>query len=297
MDHPIRPVPIESTAAYDLYGALEPRCPVIVSVPHAGRDYDAALIAQARVRPEVLRRLEDRWVDLLAYPLAAQDVSLLVARAPRAAIDLNRDERELDPGMAHGIPRDIALQSSIKLRGGLGLIPRRMPGAHELWQRPLPWSEVRRRIETIHRPYHAALARLMRAARDAHGHAILIDLHSMPPLPPSPGAQEPPQLVLGDRFGRTASARLISLAADVAMSHAVPAVQNHPYAGDHMIERHGNPERGFYAMQFEFDRSLYLDSMLKDPGPGLPRTQRVLASIVRALADELPRASYAMAAE
>jgi N-formylglutamate amidohydrolase len=288
--------PTESTAAYDLHGPALPNGPVIVSVPHAGRDYSPELLALARVRPEVLRRLEDRWADMLAGPLVARGYSVLVARAPRAMIDLNRHERELDPVMVTGLPRDQPLQSSAKLRGGLGLIPRRLPGALELWQRPIPWEEARRRIETVHRPYHARLAQMMTAARERHGHAILIDLHSMPPLPPPAAGQAAPALVLGDRFGRSAATRLMMLAADVAAGHGVLTSQNHPYAGDHLIERHGRPERGFHALQLEVDRALYLDVTLDRPGPGLTRMQGVVAAIAEALANELPR-SYAMAAE
>jgi N-formylglutamate amidohydrolase len=295
--HSAPPVPAESTPAYDLYRQKTLSGPIIMSVPHSGRDYDAALLAQARVRTEMLQRLEDRWADLIAHPLIGRGWPVLVARAPRAMIDLNRHEREIDPGMVTGIPRDFPLQSSAKLRGGLGLIPRRLPGAHELWQRALPWTEVERRIAQVHRPYHAALARLMQEARDNYGHAILIDLHSMPPLPPPAAGQRAPALVLGDRFGRTASARLMTLAADVADGHGLLAAQNHPYAGDHMIERHGRPAHGFYAIQLECDRSLYLDEALDRPGAGLASLQRIVSAIAEALAHELPRSACAMAAE
>lgn len=283
--------------AFDRYGPDVPQNPVIISVPHAGRDYRPDLLSQARVQPPILRRLEDRWVDLLAHPLIARGYSVLVARAPRAMIDLNRHEREIDPGMVTGLPREMVLQSSAKLRGGLGLIPRRLPGANELWMRPLPWAEVQRRIDGVHRPYHDALTRMMIAAREAHGHAILIDLHSMPPLPPPSAGQAAPGLVLGDRFGRSAATRLMTLAADVATGHGVLAAQNHPYAGDHIIERHGRPERGLHALQLEMDRALYLDVVLDRPGPGLERMQSMIADIAGALANELPRADYAMAAE
>ena len=148
----------------------------------------------------------------------------------------------------------------------------------------------------MHRPYHARLAQMMTAARERHGHAILIDLHSMPPLPPPAAGQAAPALVLGDRFGRSAATRLMMLAADVAAGHGVLTSQNHPYAGDHLIERHGRPERGFHALQLEVDRALYLDVTLDRPGPGLTRMQGVVAAIAEALANELPR-SYAMAAE
>ena len=288
--------PAETTLGYDLYGPDRPIAPVIISVPHAGRAYDHALLASAR-EPDVLRRLEDRWADLLAYPLIERGYSVLVARAPRAMIDLNRHEREVDPAMVAAMPRDVPLQGSAKLRGGLGLIPRRLPGAHELWHRPVSWEEVRRRIDLIHRPYHARLSSLMRAAREAHGHALLIDLHSMPPLsPPAPG-RDAPRLVLGDRFGRSSSARLMTLAADVLAGHGFDAAQNHPYAGDHMVERHGRPPEDLYAMQVEVDRSLYLDAALDRPGPGLTRMQAVITALMEALASEPPRAVYPLAAE
>ena len=111
MGHSAPPVPTETTPAYHLYEPDVPAGPVVVSVPHAGRAYDEALLAQARVRRDVLQRLEDRWVDRLAYPLVERSVPVLVAQVPRAMIDLNRHEREIDAGMVSGIPRDVPLQS------------------------------------------------------------------------------------------------------------------------------------------------------------------------------------------
>ncbi|ALR22219.1 N-formylglutamate amidohydrolase [Sphingobium baderi] len=297
MDHFLPPRPVENNPAFDRYGSDVPAHPIVLSIPHAGRSYDSDLLARARVGPEVLRRLEDRWADLLALPLIERGYSVVVARAPRAMIDLNRHEREVDPGMVTGLPREMALRTSQKLRGGLGLIPRRLAGAAELWRGPLPWAEVARRIDTVHRPYHAVLDRLLKAARDAHGHAILIDLHSMPPLPPTAAGQMSPSLVLGDRFGQTAAARLTTLAGDVAAGHGFLAAQNHPYAGDHMIERHGKPAHAIHALQVEIDRAFYLDIALEQPGPGLARMQALVSALAEALANDLPRADFAMAAE
>ena len=297
MDRPAPCPPARTEAGFDQFGPVNPDRPIILSVPHAGRDYPPELLAQARVRRQQLQRLEDRWADLLVHPLIARGFTVVLARAPRALIDLNRHEREIDPAMLVGAPRDAALQSSVKLRGGLGLFPRRMVGAHELWHKPVAWSEAQRRIETIHRPYHAELTRLMRAARDAFGHAILIDLHSMPPLPPPGSGQVPPGIVVGDRFGRSASSQLIALAADIAHSHGVGVAQNSPYAGDYLLERHGRPDRGLHALQVEIDRQLYLDGALDQPGPGVARMQALITDLTEALAVELPRAGYAMAAE
>jgi N-formylglutamate amidohydrolase len=289
--------PAEQCAAYDRYGPDIPESPVILSIPHAGRLYPPALSALARVRPPLLRRLEDRYADLLVHPLIAAGWSVLVARAPRAMIDLNRHEREVDPAMVSDLPRAQPLQSSVKLRGGLGLIPRRLQGAGDLWRDPLPFAEIERRIATIHRPYHAAVGRLMAAAHAAHGHAVLIDLHSMPPLAPTPDGGAVPALVTGDRFGRSAAPRLARLVADVAARRGFASAQNHPYAGDHLIERHGRPGAGFHALQIEIDRSLYLDATLDAPDSGLPLVQALVTALAEALAEEMPRTDYAMAAE
>ncbi len=297
MEHLAPRPPAESLAGFDRYGPAVPTSPVILSVPHAGRDYPPELLAKARVRPEVLRRLEDRWADLLVHPLIDSGFTVLVARAARATIDLNRHEREIDPGMVSGLPLGQPLQSSAKLRGGLGLLPRRLPGAPDLWRSPFAWEDVRGRIETIHRPYHAAVTQLMRAAREAHGHAILIDLHSMPPLPPASPGVATPVLIFGDRFGRSASGRLVQLAADIGQGHGFPSAQNHPYAGDHMIERHGRPERDMHAIQVEIDRSHYLDVTLDRPGPGLDRMRAFVTNLALAMAEELPRDDALLAAE
>ena len=121
--------PVECTPAYDRYGPDAPRSPVIISVPHAGRDYPPSLLGNARCTLTSLRRLEDRYADLLTHRLIALGHTIFVARTPRALIDLNRDVREIDPAMVVGLPRDVPLHSSAKLRGGLGLLPRRMMGA------------------------------------------------------------------------------------------------------------------------------------------------------------------------
>lgn len=295
--HGQRIPPIRQCPAYDRYGPDVPLTPIILSVPHAGRHYPPDVSSLTRVSPSILRRLEDRYADMLVDPLIAAGWSVLVARTPRAIIDLNRHEREVDPAMVSHLPRTHALQSSAKLRGGLGLVPRRLQGVGDLWLGPLPFVEVERRIATIHRPYHAALAGLMHAAHAAHGHAILIDLHSMPSLPLAPDGEAGPVLVLGDRFGRSAAPRLGALAGDIAAARGFASAQNHPYAGDHLVERHGRPEAGFHALQIEVDRALYLDAALAEPGPGLPRVQALVTALAEALAQELPRADYAMAAE
>ena len=267
-------------ASFVVMGSLDaPASPIVLSVPHAGRDYPLALRAMLRVPVAALMALEDRHVDAVALA-AREGETLLVQRTARAWIDLNRGEDERDPKLEEGATAMRQPALSAKLRSGLGLVPRRTPGAGEIWRRRLAGDEVAARLAGAHRPYHAALAQALAAARARFGVALLLDLHSMP-TPPS-GAR----VVIGDRFGRSAAGRFVGRAEDVARGAGHVVALNAPYAGGHVLERHADLRAGVHAIQLELDRGLYLDRTLTEPGAGLAATARLVRGIVDALADE-----------
>jgi len=274
--------------SFDRFGAADPASPVVLSVPHAGRDYPAALAGALRVPAAALAGLEDRHIDAVARAALGAE-TMLVQRRARAWIDLNRSEDERDPRIDEGADAAAQPIQSAKLRSGLGLVPRRVAGAGELWRRRFTAAEVAARIADDHRPYHAALAALLAAARARFGIAVLLDLHSMPPILGGP------RLVIGDRFGRAAAARFV--ARMEAETSGVATALNSPYAGGHILATHAAPARGIHAIQLEVDRALYLDRALDRPGPGLAPTAALLRRIVDALADEALAGALPVAAE
>lgn len=268
------------------HGPTEPQSPVILSVPHAGRDYPLQLRAAIRVPVLAIRALEDRYADSLALG-ARRGETLLVAERARAWIDLNRSESDRDPRLDDGAHMS-GKPLSAKLRSGLGLVPRRVGNSGDIWAQRLSSDDVSHRIQDDHRPYHAALGEALAAARARFGVAILLDVHSMPPLGDSATA---PRLVLGDRFGKSSGSRFMGRIEGVARAHGVRSANNAPYSGGHILERHGDPRRSIHAIQLEFDRSLYLDANLDQPGPGMKPMIAMLRDIIDALADEaLPSA-------
>ncbi|WP_066797738.1 N-formylglutamate amidohydrolase [Sphingomonas soli] len=267
---------------------MEPISPVVISVPHAGRDYPLPLRAALRVPLAAIRGLEDRYADAIA--LGAREIeTLFVAARARAWIDLNRSEQERDPRLDDGA-RAGGPPLSAKLRSGLGLVPRRVGNSGDIWSRRLGGDEVDARIRLDHRPYHAAIAAALASARARFGVAVLLDVHSMPPLGDPTTA---PRLVLGDRFGKSAAARFQGRLEAVARTHNIACAANTPYSGGHILERHGDPRRGIHAIQLEIDRTLYLDAALDQPGPGLKAMVKLLRSIIDALADEAIPAALA----
>lgn len=267
--------------------------PVLVAVPHAGRSYPQAVTARMRDPDLAQLRLEDRHADRLGIAVARETgATLLLAHAPRALLDLNRAEDDIDWDMIEGgrpdglAPSEPAQRSNARARSGLGLVPRRLPGSGEIWRGRLAPDELSARIEGIHRAYHAVLAAELARIRNEWGAVLLIDLHSMPPLRSAEGETRAPVLVLGDRFGASCHTGLMGRALAHLESRDVPAAQNRPYSGGYVLDRHGAPQAGIHAMQIEVCRSTYLDRQLAEPAPGLPGIAAMLAALVRKLGAE-----------
>jgi len=277
----------EGAAAFMLETDAASSVPVLIAVPHAGRAYPPALLRDLRHPAQVALRLEDRHVDRVAQAVAAATgAGLLVARAPRAMIDLNRAPEDVDWDMfvREGRPANAnAGAASRRARTGLGLIPRRLPMLGELWRRPHQPSELAQRLTLIHEPYHAALGAALAQVRERWGAALLIDLHSMPPLPAHEGAPRI-EAVVGDRFGASCHGSLVAAAFAQLRSCGRESAHNRPYAGGYVLERHAKPRRGIHAMQIEIDRSTYLDAAMTEPGPGMARWVEDLSALVRRLA-------------
>jgi N-formylglutamate amidohydrolase len=273
-------------------GPLRPASPVVLSVPHAGRAYSETLLAASRLPRRKLELLEDRLVDRLVWRAVAEGAAAVIADTPRAEIDLNRDERELDPALVVPRPRDAAMFESARTRGGLGLVPDRIAGAGPIWRHRLSAEELLRRIENVHRPYHQAVADALAAARARFGIAILLDCHSMPPR----GGGEA-VVVLGDRHGASIARELGAAAERAVRESRFAFARNTPYAGGHITDRHGRPAESIHALQIELDRALYLGPDLRSPGPGFDAVSRLIAAIAEAVARQALEPPQAIAAE
>jgi len=272
--------------------------PIVLAAPHGGRCYPPEILAALRVPEHVLLRLEDRLVDHLAEVVARETgAPFIVAQAPRAMIDLNRAVEDIDWDMLANAPRHNGHRSALhravaghghcghRARSGLGLVPRRLPGIGELWKTRLDYAELERRIAAIHQPYHAAVESIVERVQQQWGAVLLIDLHSMPPLPANGGAAA--QYVIGDRFGTACDGELVaSLFSHLAAARRLVA-HNRPYAGGFVLDRHARRSSGIHAVQIEIDRTAYLDATMAEPGAGFDSVVALLVAMVRQLADDV----------
>ncbi len=224
-------------------------------------------------------RLEDRYADRLIGTPRDLGFGIILATYARAWIDLNRREDEIDVAMLTENDRvRVAKQllwSSDKVRGGLGLFPRRVAGG-DLWQGKFSWEDFAGRISSVYEAYHHALEKELNQIQHTHGYALLIDVHSMPPL----GGHHPARIVLGDRRGGSAPPWLIDRMQAEAVLDGLAVAHNAPYAGGFIVERHSRPHVRRFAVQIEVDRTLYLD----DAGEPISGACRSIGALIGRMA-------------
>lgn len=235
------------------------RTPLVFCSPHSGRDYPVAFLENSRLPMNLIRRSEDLFVDELYRFVEDLGAPLIAARFPRSFLDVNREPFELDPAMFEGELPDYVNTRSIRVAGGLGTIPKIVAENTEIYRSRMTVSDGLERIETYHRSFHDAVVQLISETKSLFGMAILIDCHSMPSnVRPMPGGRRS-EIVIGDRYGTSAAARLVSFVTSGFARAGYDVARNKPYAGGYITERYGKPAIGEHALQVEISRALYAD--------------------------------------
>jgi N-formylglutamate deformylase len=233
--------------------------PVLFNSPHSGAQYPASFLASVRLDAQALRRSEDAFVDELFLPATDFGAPLMRAHFPRAFLDVNREPYELDPRMFDGRLPAYANTRSLRVAGGLGTIARVVGDAQEIYDRRLPVEEAIRRIETLYKPYHSALGKMLAGMREMFGAVVLVDCHSMPSTGLAREERQRADIVLGDRYGTSCSPALTDVAEVTLRGLGFSVSRNRPYAGGYITEHYGAPAAGLHALQIEINRALYMD--------------------------------------
>ncbi|CDZ53787.1 N-formylglutamate amidohydrolase [Neorhizobium galegae] len=259
--------------------------PFVFNSPHSGSFYPPEFLAESGLDSLAIRRSADHYVDELFADAPELGAPLLLAHFPRAYLDVNREPYELDPRMFDGPLPPFVNIGSMRVAGGLGTIPRIVAENMEIYRRRLPVDEAMSRIETIYKPYHACLRKLIARTHARFGLAILIDCHSMPGNIRLSGSDVRPDFIIGDRYGTSASAELSRAAMQFLEGMGFSAVRNKPYAGGFITEHYGRPVRGLHALQIEINRALYVDEMTLARRPEFPVIAAALSTFMRQMAD------------
>ena len=254
----------------------------VFASPHSGRDYPADLVARTVLDRRALRSSEDAFVDRLIADAPRLGAPLLLARTPRAYVDLNRSADELDPAIVEGVRRVV---HNPRVTSGLGVIPRVVANGRAIYRGKLSLAESRARLQAHWEPYHDTLRGLLDRSRAAFGEAVLIDCHSMPHEALETGAARSADVVLGDRFGASADATIVDRIEAAFVAEGLRVARNAPFAGAYISQRYGRPAQGVHVVQVELDRALYMDEARIEPLPRLPEVRAMMARVMARIVD------------
>lgn len=234
-----------------------PAVPVLACLPHGGLEYPADLRDDLAVRPEIL------WSDwqtreLYAF-LPSLGITTVSTAFSRFVADVNRD-----PAGGHG-----GFWSSV--------VAARMPNGRPVYRRPLSPAQIAHRIALAHTPFHRAVDAAVDRLLGQFSRLLLLDLHSF-------GVGLDPDVILGDRDGRTAHPDTVRLLSDALTRHGFAVTLNQRFTGGWTVRRFAGHDR-VDAVQVELNQRRYLNLVgHKYPGPppkgDFDATQQLLRTLL-----------------
>lgn len=262
--------------------------PLVCDSPHSGTHYPADFRAAAPAGR--LREGEDTHVEALWEAVPAVGGTLVAANFPRVYIDPNRMLDDLDPDLIDGQwPERLA--PGEKTRLGFGLIWRNIDAATPIYDRKLSVEEVRNRIETYYRPYHAALSKAVEESHWRFGAVWHLNLHSMPNNAYERLKKDSPHpladFVLGDRDGTTCDPEFVGLIETALRDMGYSVARNDPYKGVQLIAQIGRPAERRHSLQIEIRRPLYMDERTRERNSGFATVQRDMGRLLLLVRDYL----------
>lgn len=267
--------PTESDRPHDAlpFTLLKGSSPLLVSIPHCGRELPAELVPDY-VDRALLVEDTDWYLERLWAFVADRGASLLLPRCSRYVIDLNRprEDTPMYPG-----------------KNNTGLCPLTFFTGEPLY-RPGREPDPEERARRVHRywePYHQALDDELSRLKAQHGHAVLFDAHSIRSELPWLFEGTLPHLNLGTVDGQSCAPSLrASLLAVCAGEPAFDFVADERFKGGYITRRHGRPDDQIHAVQLEMCWRTYMDESPVAWNPA--RAQRVTPLLER-LVDTLLR--------
>lgn len=225
--------------------------PLLVSVPHDGRELPDEIAAQMS---EAGRALEDTdWHVARLYEFAKQlGASMIVANYSRYVIDLNR-------------PADDAVLYAGQLV--TGLCPTRTFAGQDIYVQNTT-IDTDDRVRRFWRPYHDKISAVLADFRAVHGYALLWDAHSIASQVPSLFEGELPVLNVGTWDGRSCNPAITDAVMRAAADCPYDAVLNARFKGGHITRHYGAPDQNVHAIQLELAQRAYMDEATSDYDEG-----------------------------
>ena len=233
----------------DAYSFHEGTAPLLISVPHDGREVPASL--QARMTEEGRAIPDTDWHVARLYDFARDlGAHLLIANYSRYVIDLNRppSDESLYPGQL-----------------ATGLCPLQTFAGDDIYRTgKLTADEIADRVAGYWQPYHDRIRDSLDAIRAKHGYAVIWDAHSIASRVPRLFEGELPELNVGTYGGLSCAPPLESALFEVAKRSPYSAVLNGRFQGGFITRHYSDVATRIHGVQLEIAQRAYMDEVSQD---------------------------------
>ena len=225
--------------------------PLVIDIPHAGTVVPTALAG--RLARAAMSLPDTDWhVDRLYRFAPGRGITVVTATHSRYVVDLNRD------------PAGVALYPGAD---NTELCPTRTFAGDPIYASgaaPEAAEILARRAEYFD-PYHRLLAAEVERVRGRHGHAVLLDGHSIRAEVPRFFVGRLPDLNLGTASGASCAPVLRDAATEVLRTtQGFTNIVDGRFKGGYVTRHYGCPEGGVHALQLEIAQACYLDESAPD---------------------------------
>lgn len=233
--------------------------PLLLSFPHSGSHYPDDFGYDPSLPFNVVDYPSDKYVDELFGSAGDLGLSTIRANFPRAYIDVNRHQHDIDAAMLADPELWYGRLQPTALRDGTTLFWSRAKET-PLYVRKLSLVEAKRRLATCHVVFHQALTSMIETTRRAYGSVVVLDCHSMMKFDTSAqGGRRRPEIDIGTRHGQSCDPDLAAMLVECFERRGYEVGLNRRFAGGEITLRYGWPEIDQHLLQIEMRRDLYMD--------------------------------------
>lgn len=251
----------------------EKSSPLMLSFPHSGDIYPDDFGYDPKLTYAEVDHPSDKYVDQLFGAVQGMDISTIKANFPRAYVDVNRHQHDIDSEMLDDADNWHGRFLPGSLKAGATLFWSKAYGV-PLYDRKLSNEEARRRLACYFIPYHQTMTRMIEKLRAKHGEVFIVDCHSMTRFDAKErGGKERPQIDIGTRNGASCDLDLAEKMRDLFEARGYEVAMNKRFIGGEITLRYGWPDIGQHIFQVEVRRDLYMDENTRQKNENFGQVQ------------------------
>ena len=254
-----------------------PCTPLMISVPHSGQFYPQIFLSANNIKLNDLKIMEDYQCNKILDKVNLEQADIILAKCSRAVVDVNRSRNSIDESMFLKKFLKTPQTETLMVNNGLGVIPKNCYDK-EIFNTKLTEKYAATLLKKYYDPYHKLIRKNLCNLKKTFGHAILVDIHSMPSKS-FHNKKGDVDIVIGDNYGKSCSTEIRDYLLNFFKQNNLNVTLNIPYSGGFITRNYGQKKSGYHAVQIEINKQLYMDENNYKLNFNLEKLQKIFSKL------------------